>query len=170
MRIHQRGFRIAVILAVSAFLTIGIGSYSVTFAGEHPGQHPIPGHCKCSVAMLEGTYAYSAQGLMIIPESGQSVPFVFAGALTFDGEGNLQGADRVSFGGPAIPRTFQGTYAVDDATASRDECAFTSRFTDDMQPKPNTINTYMVLARKGDSLKVINVDPGFVLTFEADKK
>ena len=89
----------------------------------------------------------------------------------------------VNFGSGAFPRTYTGTYAVVNAKADRNECAFTSSFSwkQVIDAQGDTIlmsaSTYMVLAEDGKSLKVLNTDPqvagtapGFVLAFEANKK
>jgi len=135
----------------------------------------------CSVELLEGTFGYAVQALTLFPPpsvpptaptpiSGYA-PFAFAGTTTFDGHGNLHGADVVNLGFGGIPRTYTGTYsAVEvDPTAKRRDCAFTSTFTDSFTP-PNTVHTYMVLVRDGKGLRLVNTDPGFVLVLEAEKK
>lgn len=131
----------------------------------------------CGTELLEGTFAYAVQAYTLFPPPSQPpqsptpignfAPFAFAGTSTFDGHGNLEGTDVVNFGFGAIPRTYSGTYSVVDPNARQKQCAFTSTFTDSLH---NTVHTYMVLARDGRSLKLVNTDPGFVLTLDAEKK
>ncbi len=131
----------------------------------------------CNVELLEGTFGYAAQALTLFPPpsvppsaptpiSGYA-PFAFAGTISFDGHGNLHGADVVNLGFGGIPRTYTGTYSVVDSTAKRRDCAFVSTFSDSLG---NTVHTYMVLVRDGQALKLVNTDPGFVLVLEAEKK
>jgi hypothetical protein len=99
---------------------------------------------------------------------GNFLPLAFAGAVTFDGRGNLQGADVVNLGGSGgIPRTIKGTYVVVDRKASRDACAFTTTNLDSLG---NTFHTYNVLANNGESLMWVNTDPGYSLVFNSVRK
>ena len=128
----------------------------------------------CTVELLEGSFGYAVQALTLLgpPATqpsliGAYTPLAFAGTVSFDGKGNLHGADMVNSGFGGIPRTFTGTYGVFDPTAKRKDCAFTSTFTDTLG---NTIHTYMVVVRDGKVLKLVNTDPNFVLVLEAEKK
>ena len=131
----------------------------------------------CTVELLKGTFGYAAQALTLFPPPtvlptapapiGGYAPFAFAGTITFDGHGNLHGADVVNLGFGGIPRTYTGTYSIVDSTAKHRDCAFVSTFADSLH---NTVHTYMVLVRDGQALKLVNTDPGFVLVLEAEKK
>jgi hypothetical protein len=164
------------ILVLSTFLMIGWASCGSLFAGGTPNLQASVSHRGCCVGLLEGTYAYAAQGLMLLSDPqpvpqmptpiGSFSPLAFAGVITFDGDGNFQLADQINFGSGQFPRTASGTYAVVTASAGRNECAFTSTFT----WNGRQMNTYMVLGENGQNLKVLNTDPGIVLSFEAQKK
>jgi len=130
---------------------------------------------KCSAALLEGTFGYAAQSLGVPLGSTPSAfnligfyaPLSLAGAISFDGKGNVTGADYLNVGDGGIPRTYAGTYQVVDATASVQNCAFTANFIDSLGL---TDSLYMVLARQGQVLEVINTLPGLVVAFPCERK
>jgi hypothetical protein len=176
MRSNRTESKNLAVLVLSTFLIMGLISGSSLFAGDTPNLQLAVSHKGCSVGLLEGTYAYAAQGLMLLSDPqpvpqmptpiGSFSPLAFAGIITFDGEGNFQLMDRISFGSGQFSRTASGTYAVVNPPVSRNECAFTSTFTWNGRP----MNTYMVLGENGQKLMVLNTDPGIVLSFEANKK
>ena len=54
-----------------------------------------------------------------------------------------------------------------DPQASVKNCAFTTTFTDSLGL---THDLYMVLARQGQVLELVNTDPGVILSFSCERK
>jgi len=134
-----------------------------------------PAWSKCSVALLEGTFGYSGQSFVVPNPSnaallnliGLYAPISLAGEISFDGKGNVTGVDSINLGDGGIPRTYAGTYQVVDPQASVKNCAFTTTFTDSLGL---THDLYMVLARQGQVLELVNTDPGVILSFSCERK
>jgi hypothetical protein len=92
----------AIMLVVTSMLVLR----GVT-PGEAETVPPMHAQPPCTDASLRGSYGYSFDGTVmgIGPTAG-------SGVITFDGEGNLSGADTLSLNGTIIPRTLTGTYTV----------------------------------------------------------
>jgi hypothetical protein len=92
----------AIMLVVTSMLVLR--GVTPDEAGTVPPMHAQP---TCTDASLHGSYGYSFDGTVI-----GIGPAAGSGVITFDGEGNLSGADTLSLNGTIIPRTLTGTYAV----------------------------------------------------------
>ncbi len=84
--------------------------------------HVVNAQSGCTNATLDGSYGYFFQGYFLTHE-GQAVgggrPIGVSGIRTFDGNGNISGADTISDAGAITPRTYSGTYTVNsDCTGS----------------------------------------------------
>ena len=66
---------------------------------------------ECSVKTLKGDYALFGEGLIFVSATS-SVPRATAGLLTFDGEGNFEGAATGNTNGGITQAGFTGTYTV----------------------------------------------------------
>jgi len=161
----------AIILALASLTAVAPKAFADHF----------PDHERCGLQLLEGSFGYAGQSfaattsIEIFLTTDMYSPFALAGTISFDGKGNLTGADVVNLGSGGITRTYTGTYSVIDATASRQNCAFTSTFTvvyGTAVPSgtPTTLNLYMVLARDGNVVELVETDPGFVQAFKAERK
>jgi hypothetical protein len=65
----------------------------------------------CSNASLDGTFGYTATGVLTAPPS-LAGPFATAGAQTFDGNGNTTATAWTSQNGSIVQVTVKGTYTV----------------------------------------------------------
>jgi hypothetical protein len=168
-------------LPIRLTLAIILALASLTAVVPQALAHHEEDHARCSTELLEGTFSYATQSLAatssiaIFLPIGSYSPFAWAGNISFDGNGNLSGADVANLGDGGINRTYTGTYNVVDPTASRRNCAFTSTFTATYQSAvppttPTTFHMYMVLARDGMVLELVETDPGFVQAFKAERK
>jgi len=165
------GTTVVTLLALASLIAVAPDVVPKALADKHKG---------CNVELLEGTFGYSGQSLVLFPPPpipptapspiGAYVPFSVVGTISLDGDGNLQGADVVNLGFGGIPRTYTGTYEVVDPTATPSNCEFTATFTALSSLPPLTENLHMVLARDGQVLEMMNTNPGFVVAFAGEKK
>jgi hypothetical protein len=171
MRILQIGLRKARILALASIIAVGFCIVVPTALAKDDG---VGG---CSVALLQGSFGYGYQALVLIGPTtppgtfnliGGYTPVSLAGTISFDGKGNVYGVDSINFGWGGIPRTYAGTYTVVDPTAKPKNCAFTTTFLDSLGDPPD--NLYMVLALDGQALELVNTNPNVFLSGRADKK
>jgi hypothetical protein len=107
----KRVFSALLALAVSATLVFVATSWKHGVAAVHANG-------VCSVATLNGTYAFTFSGFQFQSKAGaghRSVPFYGEGLATFDGEGNFSNAFTFSQNSvPYVTSTgsFTGTYTV----------------------------------------------------------
>lgn len=162
-------------MAVMAAVILALAS--LTAASPKAFAH----HISCGTELLEGSFGYSSQALAattsieIFNPIGNYSPFALAGAISFDGKGNLTGNDIVNLGSGGITRAYTGTYQVVDSTASIENCTFTATFTvtygSAVPPlTPTTFNLYIVPALFGNFLELVDTDPGFIQAFKAERK
>lgn len=132
---------------------------------------------KCKMDTLAGTYTYNAKGWIAPPEgvpappfsAGGLMPLNFSGAIRFDGNGNFSGWDTVGIAGGlvtggAVPRTFAGTYSVGA------NCVATMTMEDSLgNVGEKAIQTEVFILQKAKAIQVVNLNPGTVLAFTANK-
>jgi hypothetical protein len=116
-------------------------------AGTVPPMHAQP---TCTDASLHGSYGYSFDGTVI-----GIGPAAGSGVITFDGEGNLSGADTLSLNGTIIPRTLTGTYAV--------QANCTGSVTLEVSTG-DIFHLEFVIVDSGRELRFIQTDAGTVIT------
>ena len=81
----------------------------------------------CTLSTLNGSYAFSASGLVPLLQAQGSVrfqPFAEVGLVKFDGAGNVTVAGRVQTQGNIANANYTGTYKVDTG------CTGSATFTD----------------------------------------
>lgn len=81
----------------------------------------------CSLSTLNGSYGFSASGLIPVPQTQGGVrfePFAQVGLAKFDGAGNVIVTARVQTQGNIASVKYSGTYKIDAA------CAGTASFSD----------------------------------------
>jgi len=164
MRILRIVLTLVIILALASLTAV----VPKAVAGNHAPE-------SCSVELLEGTFAYSGQSFVTFAPPaplnliGVYGPFSLAGTISFDGKGGVTGVDFINVGTGGIPRTYAGTYTVVNPAAKPNECEFTATFVP-TPPIPPVVDLYMVLARDGKVLELVNTDPGVILAFAAERK
>jgi hypothetical protein len=89
-----------------------------------------------------------------------------AGSATFNGDGTLEGADVVNLGFGGVPRTYTGTYTVDDP----ENCTFAVEFTQVSSLPTATFHLHVVPTGGGKALHFVETDPGSVLAFSAERR
>jgi hypothetical protein len=116
----------------------------------------------CSDATITGTFAFTIHG-QIFPPDG-SGPLVVNGLArtTFDGQGNIRQLDAVSVNGNVAPgwRLSTGTYHLSA------NCTGTFTVSNGDQPP---IHTQMIVARSGNTIHALVIDPGFATTSDAER-
>jgi hypothetical protein len=109
---------------------------------------------RCTNGTILGSYGYRLEGSL-----PGAPTFVGAGTVTHalgDGvNGVITGADTNSFNGQFAPRTFQGTYRVNN------DCTGTGRYTDSLG---NTINYTFVTVDGGEEIYFQATDPGQIVS------
>jgi hypothetical protein len=130
----------------------------------------------CSIQALRGTFTYSGQSLALFPLPstpptqpnliGAYTPFAVAGSATFNGDGTLEGVDVVNLGFGGVPRTYTGTYTVDDP----ENCTFAVEYTPVSSLPPATFHFHVVPSGGGKTLQIVETDPGSVLAFSAERR
>lgn len=80
----------------------------------------------CSLASLNGTYGFLERGTLTVQLPGfppPPVPFVGAGTITYDGNGNASGSFTINIDGQTISSPGTGTYTVSPT------CEYTDQLT-----------------------------------------
>ncbi|MCP6760151.1 MAG: hypothetical protein NHB32_15680 [Fischerella sp. CENA71] len=114
----------------------------------------------CTLHTLQSPYGVQATGT-IISEPLPPGPFGKVGWVSFDGYGNFNGNDTVSFNGKVISREFSGSYAVEP------NCKISLSFTDNLG---NSGKLEGVIVNQGRKILLIQVVPdGRVITSTAEK-
>lgn len=109
----------------------------------------------CNNGTILGTYSYRLDGSVPgVPNlSGVGIETY---ALDAGFNGAFSGSDTISFNGQIVPRTFQGTYKVNN------DCTGTGRYTDSLNPNP--INFVFVAVDGGRELFFQGTDPGVIIS------
>jgi hypothetical protein len=113
---------IANAFAVAAITALAFGSASTAKAENK----------KCSVASLEGSFAYTSTGFIVAAPYPPIIgPYAEVGTQTFDGKGGVTFTFNASINGNVGPATATGSYTVnEDCTGTFTEATsgFTSNF------------------------------------------
>jgi hypothetical protein len=115
----------------------------------------------CSNSPIRGAYAFTIHGQVLVP-GGPVLLIDGLAKTTFDGQGNLTQLDAVAVNGNVAPgwRSSTGTYSVDA------DCTGTLTVSNGDQPP---IHTQMIIARSGDTIHAMVIDPGFATTSDAER-
>ena len=109
----------------------------------------------CSVASLQGTFAYTGTGFNVTP-AGAAAPFAEVGTQTFDGKGATTTTFTASANGNIFQITFTGTYTVNP------DCTGTMTL---LTPAPNpTVTLFFAMADNLNEFHAIETLPGVVVT------
>jgi hypothetical protein len=142
---------IANAFAVAAITTLAFGTMSIANAQDR----------KCSVASLEGTFAYTSTGFIVAAPYPPIIgPYAEVGTQTFDGKGGVTFTLNSSTNGSVGPGTATGTYTVnEDCTGTFTEAnsGFTSSFS-------------FVIDDNSNGFQAICQDPGAVITRAGRKR
>ena len=112
---------------------------------------------RCSNGSLSGRFAFIIQGTQFTPLP--AIQAATVGALNFDGQGGLTGADVASFSGQIVPRSFRGIYSVNPDCTATASLTIATGF-----PVGATFNFAIVLVDRGDEAIFIQTDPGSLFT------
>jgi hypothetical protein len=132
-------FRLVALLTLTACLTTGSNVSAQT---------------ACSLSTLNGTYGFSASGLVPVPQEKGSVrfePFAQVGLANFDGAGNVVVNVRVQTQGNINSAKYAGTYKI-DAT-----CAGTASFYDGSNNP--TLRWEFVVVGSGSEIETLSLFP-----------
>jgi hypothetical protein len=115
----------------------------------------------CSNSTIKDTYAFTIHGQIFVPD-GSTLLIDGLAKTTFDGQGNLTQLDAIAVNGNVAPgwRTSTGTYSVDE------DC--TGAFTVSNGDQP-PIHAQMIVARSGDTIHAVVIDPGIATTSDAER-
>lgn len=106
--------RTAITVATIAITLIAAAAAAMGFvasASAAPRQTSHEFASSCGLGTLRGTYLFHGDGTNV--ESGVSSALAYAGSITFDGAGNLQGYISTAVGGTVqSDRAYTGTYTV----------------------------------------------------------
>jgi len=132
------------LIATGVLATVWTTTGNQRAQGSSEGKRPI--------AILKGSWGYSFGGQVLDgPFAG---PYVTAGRLEFDEQGNFSGVDTINSNGQVVSRTYVGTSTVNpDGTGS---LALVDSFA-------NSIHLNFVLVHGAREMKFVQTDPG-VLT------
>jgi hypothetical protein len=128
---------------------------SVTLFSVAPRSNAQTVNHTCTNASIAGTYGYSVSGLLV---SNGFAPFVAAGTLTSDGNGNLTAKDSATTG-TVVARTLTGTYTVNT------DCTGSVALTDNLA---NSAQYNVIIA--GDSIQFMETDTGTIIAGEAKRR
>lgn len=107
----------------------------------------------CSLATLNGTYAFFGEGTLV---GDPPIRIVTSGIMNYDGAGNISGESMNNVDGAgALPDTFTGTYVVNP------DCTFYGQHTD---PYGETLHFAATLSGTGAShgYNFMVTDPGWI--------
>ncbi|MBI2680191.1 MAG: hypothetical protein HYX25_04185 [Candidatus Solibacter usitatus] len=109
----------------------------------------------CTNASISGNYGFSVSGLVV---SSGFLPFVAAGTLTSDGNGNLTGKDAATEG-QSVSRTLTGTYIVNA------DCSGSVTLHDNLGN-----NSQFNVRIAGDAIQFMQTDGGTIIAGEAKRR
>lgn len=110
----------------------------------------------CSIATLQGTYAYTSTGSIIAPPE-LAGPLAEVGTQTFDGNGGTTATATLSSNGTILALTITGTYTVNS------DCTGTATL-QVVSPFNATVHVYFVVRDSGNEFQAIETESGFVIT------
>jgi hypothetical protein len=114
----------------------------------------------CSNASLNGTFGYTATGVLTAPPS-LAGPFATVGAQTFDGDGNTTATAWTSQNGSIVQVTIKGTYSVNP------DCTGTMTLQVNVLNPPMAIppTPYFFVLENGETeFQALSLGPGQVVT------
>lgn len=126
---------------------------------------PLASHASaCSNSSIQGAFAFTIHGQVFLP-NGVTLLIDGLAKTTFDGQGNVMQLDArlpktAMFRVPPGWRTSTGTYSVDP------DCTGTFTISNGDRPP---IHTQIIVARSGNTIHAIMIDPGFATTSDAER-
>ena len=116
------------------------------------GVAPAAGH-KCTPAVLDGFYVFTASGFTIVGGVAQPVAIVEQIRFNGDGTADVPGG-RVSVNGSVFPTVAPGTYTISTLTSTNRGCEGSLSF-------PG-VNLYMFIPPDARDIQMIRTDPNTV--------
>jgi len=116
------------------------------------------GQFSCNNASASGSYQASISGFGVSP--GAIVPVAYAGELTTNGSGSLQGSDAISQGGVVNSRTYSANYSVNS------DCSGSEVVKDSLG---ETANVDFFITDQGGNVEFIQTDTGLVISGQAQQ-
>ena len=108
---------------------------------------------ECSNGTLRGSYGFSFTGEA--PGEVGNVPVAGVGRVTYDGNGNFEAKQTISFGGSSFSFKFRGTYSV-DADCTGTQTLFTVS-------GEEFGHLAIVIIDHGQEVRITQTDPGVTL-------
>ncbi len=143
-------FRTAALVFSAASFAIGIAPAALAHGRHH----------QCSNRSVSGPFGYVSTGTRI----GLG-PVAGSGVITFDEDGNANGAQTVSFNGTIARETYSGTYTVgEDCRGS-----FTVVVSSTIPAFNRTTTVDVVWEDDSNAAHAIFTDPGTIITADARK-
>jgi hypothetical protein len=112
---------------------------------------------RCTLASWHGSYGYVLTGSVFGPDGTKLADEAAVGVANPDGAGHVSGHDVASVNGTIVPRTWTATYTVDP------DCSGTMNITTTSPPIRSFVG-FIVVARNGRVLRIVDTDPGAVIS------
>jgi hypothetical protein len=131
--------------------SLSIIATMLAIAGVAPADGP-----KCSEAILDGFYVFTASGFLIM--GGIAQPVAIVEQIRFNGNGIADATGgRVSVNGNIFPTVSPGSYTVSSLTSPNRGCEGTLHF-----QGPPPVNLYMFIPPDARDIELIRTDPNNV--------
>ena len=118
----------------------------------------------CSNLSLQGGYGFTNTGVLL--QGGARLDVASGGRLVYDGLGRVSGTGTLSLNGLVIDGTLTGTYNVNADCTGSDQLTFTPL--NPANPLLPPFHDTFVIVDKGLKVRLIDTDPGAVVTGTAD--
>jgi hypothetical protein len=138
---------------ISLFVLVPVLAASSTLTAHASG---------CSNSTIRGSYAFTIHGQIFPPDGSTPVLIDGLAKTTFDGNGHLTQLDAVAANGNVAPGWSRntGTYSV------KPDCTGTMTVSNGNNP---LVHLQLVVARSGNTIHHMVIDPGFATTAEAER-
>ena len=116
----------------------------------------------CSNSTIRGSYAFTIHGQIFPPDGSAPLTVDGLAKTTYDGNGNLTQLDAVAINGNVAPGWAhnKGTYSL------KPDCTGTMTVSNGNNP---LVHLQLVVARSGNTIHDVVIDPGFATTAEAER-
>jgi hypothetical protein len=118
----------------------------------------------CSNLSLHAAYGFTNTGVLL--QNGARLDVASVGRLVYDGQGRVSGTGTLSLNGLVIDGTLAGTYNVNADCTGSDQLTFTPL--NPGNPLLPPFHDTFVIVDKGLKVRLIDTDPGAVVTGTAD--